>query len=139
MKAKPERHDLYDFPDEIHQTLCALVGIGMFLLLKRFWAIDYPVAIVFSLLFTLASTFLLLPLSLGIYRFFMKRKYGVIPNDARLHTTDAGWAAIIFVLLFLLLVPPIAWRLAWNKKYNAAKTQQEKAALKKELKNLGSQ
>ena len=98
----PAKRD--ELPDKIHMVLCALFPLGAFFLgLLLGW--PYSIAAGVCLLGAIASMFVLTPLTATIYAGITKIRTGQIPSDIRIHTTDAGCSALVFLVLTLLLFP----------------------------------
>ncbi len=116
-----------DLPNQIHMVLCALIPLSVVVLLHSVFNLSLGFAAAGGILSSLVSMFAVTPLTFKIYSVIAKAKYGKVPEDAVVHTTDAGCSSIIFVVLILLLYPVFITakqkREANLKKQNAAHQQ----------------
>jgi len=116
-----------DLPNQIHMILCALFPLSVVVLLYSVFRVPFGVAAGGGILSGFISMFAITLLTFKIYSVIAKAKYGKVPEDAVVHTTDAGCSSIIFVVLVLLLYPVFLnakqKREANLKKQNAAHQQ----------------
>lgn len=114
--------------------LCALIPLSVIVLLHKVLALPANLAAIGGIVASVVSMFAVTPLSFKIYGVIAKAKYGKIPNDAVVHTTDAGCASLIFVLFILILYPVFInaqkKREANFKKQNAAHSQIKRDGVK---------
>jgi len=109
-------------------VVCAVIPLIVFGVSLRFGLIIWGAAYL-SLLISVILVYAALPLSWFLYRVIRR---GDIPEDADIRFIDAGCPAVLFLLMLMLLIP-VFQRAEWKRRYDAAKSPQEKAALKREL------
>ena len=107
--------------------LCSLIPLSVVVLLHSVFSLSLGLAAAGGLLSGFIAIFAVTPLTFKIYSITAKAKYGKGPEDAVIHTTDAGCSSIIFVVLVLILYPVFInanqKREANFKKKNAAHQQ----------------
>ena len=112
-----------DLPNQIHMVLCAAIPLGITVLLHSVSALPFELAAGGGIAAGFIAMFAVTPLTFKIYSVIAKAKYGVVPQDAVVHTTDAGCSSLIFVVFALMLYP--AFINAKQKRDAELKTQNE--------------
>jgi ethanolamine transporter EutH len=105
----------------------AIPPIALFVLLNAIYGATYWIALLISIPIGLAIAYML------ALRLATPLRPGPFGKDVQLL---GCWMIFVFLFCYVIFVG-IAQRAAWNKKYHAAQTEQEKALLRKELNNLG--
>lgn len=104
-----------ELPTQIHQILCGTLSLLVF---AAAWFFLSPgIAVLLAIVTCLAATFFAVPLTWWIYQ---RMRGDEARADTSIHTTDAGCAALIFLLLFFALLPVLLGAVKTRREYSHA-------------------